>query len=354
MKKILISSLLAITLIGLTGCGESTDDGKINLPSGSHRYDGVNYQEVITDLEDAGFTNVQTVALDDLVTGWLTDDGEVESVAVDGDTTFSSDDRYDPNIEIVITYHTFAANDNVEEPKIDEPVIEPADYNEAEVETTVPTIQLANSFEEAVWDAVDNNYGELTSIALEDADMNADGQSAYRIEIICGESYITINPLIEAIASVMADNSATVKSRVIFNNDEGYNLRVLEIAIDGTVTPISQTTHYKDERYEWMSSLFSVWDGSCDQLNDLIVDNLNDEKSFEHIETTYVDIYDADTRDTYADVLSQAGIDFDIEVGDIWIQTEFSAKNSFGGTVKNTAFAIASWSVEDVILLSIE
>lgn len=42
-----------------------------------------------------------------MITGWLNDEGEVEEVSVDGDTVFSTDSRYLPDVEIVVSYHTF-------------------------------------------------------------------------------------------------------------------------------------------------------------------------------------------------------------------------------------------------------
>ena len=70
-------------------------------------YDGVNYQEIVSQLEEAGFTNIREEPLGDFVTGWLNDEGEVDEVSVDGDTGFSTDSRYLPDVEIVVSYHTF-------------------------------------------------------------------------------------------------------------------------------------------------------------------------------------------------------------------------------------------------------
>lgn len=62
---------------------------------------------MVSNLEKAGFTNVGTEVIDDLVTGWLTKDGEVEKVEIDGTTSFSSDSKYEAGVKIVVAYHTF-------------------------------------------------------------------------------------------------------------------------------------------------------------------------------------------------------------------------------------------------------
>ena len=46
----------------------------------------------------------------DIVTGWLTDDGEVKSVSINGDKKFDSDDKYRLDAEVFITYHTWKKN----------------------------------------------------------------------------------------------------------------------------------------------------------------------------------------------------------------------------------------------------
>ncbi len=68
------------------------------------------YEEVISQLEKQGFTNIKTETINDLVLGWLTKDGAVESVSIDGATSFSSSSRFLPDVEIVIVYHTFKSD----------------------------------------------------------------------------------------------------------------------------------------------------------------------------------------------------------------------------------------------------
>lgn len=105
-KRIISYILLIALCIVLVGCDSEPDD-RLKMPSSSRAYKGANYQDVINELKDAGFTNIETEVLDDLITGWLTKDGEVEQVEVDGDTTFSTDTKKPHDVKIVVTYHTF-------------------------------------------------------------------------------------------------------------------------------------------------------------------------------------------------------------------------------------------------------
>lgn len=108
MKRNLIV-IVAIIVTLLIGCGNE-NDGKIRMPFGANDYEGANYQEIISRLEEAGFTNIKEEPLDDLITGWLNDEGEVNEVSIDGDTVFSTDSRYLPDTEIIVSYHTFPSD----------------------------------------------------------------------------------------------------------------------------------------------------------------------------------------------------------------------------------------------------
>lgn len=83
-------------------------DGKIRVNYSSSDFEGNNYEQVVSQLEKQGFTNIKTEKIEDLVTGWITKDGEVEEVKIDGYSSFSSNSRYAPNVEIIVFYHTFS------------------------------------------------------------------------------------------------------------------------------------------------------------------------------------------------------------------------------------------------------
>lgn len=79
-------------------------------PLTSKEAKGMNYLDVINEFENAGFVNVTTVVEYDIVTGWLTDDGEVKSVTINEEKKFDSYDEYRLDVEVVITYHTLKKN----------------------------------------------------------------------------------------------------------------------------------------------------------------------------------------------------------------------------------------------------
>lgn len=111
MRKILVllSFISAISII--SACSGEEDPNTLKIGKASDEIIGDNYQTVIFELEEAGFTDVKTEVMEDLITGWLTKDGEIEKIEVDGDTDFSADESFQKDSPIVITYHTFPKED---------------------------------------------------------------------------------------------------------------------------------------------------------------------------------------------------------------------------------------------------
>ncbi len=86
-------------------------DGKIRVNYSSDDLIGSNCDDVISRLEKQGFTNIRKNPLGNLITGWIRKEGEVKEIEIDGYSTFSSDSRFPPDVEIVITYHSFPDKD---------------------------------------------------------------------------------------------------------------------------------------------------------------------------------------------------------------------------------------------------
>lgn len=83
---------------------------KLPLPLSSKDAKGANYQDVMKSFKDAGFENIALEVEYDIITGWMTDDGEVKSVTVNGDNKFSAGNEYRADAEVIITYHTYRKN----------------------------------------------------------------------------------------------------------------------------------------------------------------------------------------------------------------------------------------------------
>lgn len=119
-KAIILCSVALAILAIIISIGiiseKSNEQNGIKIPSSQSEYQGSNYKEVVSELKDAGFTNVDVDPIEDLIAGFLTKDGEVESVSVDGKTDYDSGDLYPTDIKVVVTYHTFPEEKESSEP----------------------------------------------------------------------------------------------------------------------------------------------------------------------------------------------------------------------------------------------
>ena len=106
--KCLVLSVVALFLLGAcSGNTENKASNIIKLPISSEDINKKNYKTIVNQLEDAGFTNVKTEKIEDLVTGWLKKDGQIESVSINGETKFSEGEELPKNAKITVVYHTF-------------------------------------------------------------------------------------------------------------------------------------------------------------------------------------------------------------------------------------------------------
>ena len=156
-----IAALLIAPLIFLLigAANESKNSaGKIIIGYSSSELAGKNYEEVVTNLENAGFINVETKAIDDLITGWLTNDGEVEKVSINGDTDFSASSKYPYDSKIMITYHTFPSTETEQVPETTE---------------TPEATEAMESTESTETTETSGASGETANLLAEPLDLNA-------------------------------------------------------------------------------------------------------------------------------------------------------------------------------------
>lgn len=64
------------------------------------------FNELEALIREAGFVNINFQVEYDLITGWITEDGLIKSVTINGEDDFEENSEYRPDAEIVITYHT--------------------------------------------------------------------------------------------------------------------------------------------------------------------------------------------------------------------------------------------------------
>ena len=85
-------------------------DSELSIPESSRYYKGLHYSQAVQELQDAGFQNIRTQKIDDLIIGFLDKEGDVERVSINGDTDFQEGDIFPKDAVVVVTYHVFKDN----------------------------------------------------------------------------------------------------------------------------------------------------------------------------------------------------------------------------------------------------
>lgn len=108
------------------------------------------YKDIQTIFKDAGFSNISTQIVYDIVFGF-TDEGEVDDISINGKTDFKKGDVFPKNAKIVITYHMFADDDPN---KPEETTTKKPESTTAKKETTVKqekeTVYYSSNTEDTV------------------------------------------------------------------------------------------------------------------------------------------------------------------------------------------------------------
>jgi len=80
---------------------------EITIPFSSSQLRKINYNEVFSRLMHLGFTKIRTSPINDLITGWITKNGSVEKVEINGSNSYKKNTTYKYDVNITIFYHTF-------------------------------------------------------------------------------------------------------------------------------------------------------------------------------------------------------------------------------------------------------
>lgn len=235
--RIIISTVITILvllggIVGLTACGEKS----ISMPNDSESYTGKSYEEVLYELQTAGFSNVEKCAVEDLTSLSDMEDGAVESISINGDTTFSKNKKFPIDAEVIVTYHII--------PKISVPV-------SSDEIASLSTKDIIKSFSSAGFENIstkvvyDLDPDEVTDKYTSEVKIN--GRSSFSksenvpfdssIEVICHYSYnkFTVGVTIDFIPNIIFDKydvSFSVdnnrKGTLIHGEDGEFEFRIKE------------------------------------------------------------------------------------------------------------------------------
>lgn len=196
----ILALLLAATTAACSG-GESNRGEEVQMPASSSAYVGEHFEIAVEELESAGFTNVQTRALGDLITGWLKDDGEVEKIRIDGSNSFNKGAWFPADTKILIIYHSFPEKEVEEEPF---PAEEPQSPKVTE-EITPPASEL-------VWAEV-ARFQVSTAGSSEPFYVNGKIRARYEVDFVNDSGYILGSLNLNAFNGELCRQSSRIETR---------------------------------------------------------------------------------------------------------------------------------------------
>lgn len=152
-----VLNICLLLLVFCTSCGEkATHEGEVQAPIESSAASGKNYEDVVKQFKTAGFKEVSTREIPDLITGWLTKDGEVESVSINGDTEYSTNIWFPQDASVVVAYHTFPNKDEKAENDKNKGDMENSEEKKTEVESVEENNTEEKTIEEKTTELNDN------------------------------------------------------------------------------------------------------------------------------------------------------------------------------------------------------
>ena len=115
LRSMTFLSLLIIFSIAVAHVNaDSKVENEVKTPISSKNLDEEYYDDLVTDLKKAGFTDVVVKKDEDLIFGFVHFDGEVEEIQIGKTTNFKKGASFSKNDKVTITYHTYS-NSNQKE-----------------------------------------------------------------------------------------------------------------------------------------------------------------------------------------------------------------------------------------------
>ncbi len=184
-----------------------------------------------------------------------------------------------------------------------------------------------------------------------------DGSCSVVTGILIKNNEKTVDKFLDSLKTLISSSDECQSALITFGDisegKDGETLLIASIQND-EIEKSMISPNFNSLHNQWIQSQFSVWDGSHTALKDLIKKRLNDEDSFKHIQTRYREINTDEDVKEVNNILSGAGKTTTVQKGDLFIVTEFSAKNGFNATIKSRAYGVASYENNSIILVSIE
>ena len=108
----IIVALMCLAVSNSLNIRKHTQNDEVKVSTSAVDFRNKNYIDVQKIIEKDGFLNIELLPNEDLILGWLTKDGSVESISIDGRDDFSSGTWFSKDAIVRIVYHTFPSSND--------------------------------------------------------------------------------------------------------------------------------------------------------------------------------------------------------------------------------------------------
>lgn len=109
---IVIGFLPLITYALKDSFNKPTHENEVQIPTSAKGYNGEDVNITVKALKAVGFTDIETEGLGDLTTGWIKKENTIDSIYINGDSTFAANTWFSCDAQITIYYHSFPENES--------------------------------------------------------------------------------------------------------------------------------------------------------------------------------------------------------------------------------------------------
>lgn len=343
-----------------------------------------NYETVNQILTSAGFTNIILQPQYD-VSPDSEDIGKTIEVIIDGNSDYERGSVFAKNVDVTISYHASEADDpeaiKAREAAAALEAVFPQEMARRAVVVAMTNCQATDVFTDdgnAYDPSKFHSYSDIDEffMLVEDGGIwSAANESTWHVDgivlkIFGYETYLkaSANVKLDGDNYIVHNVDRVIAAKEYLDSDDPSKINVehMEPTESAPYLTVSSTlisedrdnaaaidkVNAKANRQTWIESQFNWWDGRHEALSDLIKQNLNDSDSFKHVDVSYIDVSDEERMNVVNTTLKDAGFSERVEIGDLFVLEEFTAKNAFNATIKSTGYGIVR-SDNTVILLGI-
>lgn len=179
------------------------------------------------------------------------------------------------------------------------------------------------------------DYGKTTSIAC---DVTTDGTN-YSL------SNVTIMSGKQGYLDTAGNSNLSLLTYDTANGNPFLSVSGALVKDDRKATEEQNRVNTGSEYSNWISSQFDS-KGANIYLENLIKNQLYDVNSYQHLKTEFIEVNDENRKTYVAGLVKEKDSSVTVEIGDLYLITEYNAKDTEGNTVKMTEYGLSKYKTK--------